>query len=231
MWTRSQRFDAALSACKAARKLRSLRHLADLVGMSHQHLSLWKLGKIQETSQEEAVATHLGVSLEWLNTGHGPGLEWDVPLVREGDPMDQGMDMPWPQPERTRAVPLNLQEIPVLGIVAASDGQYHGIMDGSAPGTYRWRDGRFLVQVHGNSAYPVIYPGQWAIVEPERPLRHNNIVVLVLDDDSALIKRWCVAKEAPGGGVWASVNAGVDTPWVVPERIKHRWPVVGVLFE
>lgn len=231
MWTRSQRFDAALSACKAHRKLKSLRHLAELVGMSHQHLSLWKLGKIQETSHEEAIAHHLGVSIEWLNTGHGPGLEWDTPHVSEGDPMDQSMELPTPYFPASRPTPVNLNEIPVLGTVAAGDGQYHGIIDGQAPINYRWRGGRALVQVHGNSAYPVIYPGQWAVVEPERPLRHNNIVVLVLDDDSALIKRWCVAKEAPGGGVWASVNAGVDTPWVAPERIKHRWPVVGVLFE
>lgn len=231
MWTRTQRFDAAMSACKAARKVRSLRHLAEQVGMSHQHLSLWKLGKILETSKEPAIAEALGVSLEWLLTGHGPGLEWDTPPIHEGEPIDMHMGPPTPRLMSTHVVSVNRIEIPVLGTVAASDGQYHGIIDGASPSAYRWRDGRALVQVHGNSAYPVIYPGQWAIVEPDRPVRHNNLVVLVLDDDSALIKRWCAAKEAPGGGVWASVNAGVDSPWIAPERIKHRWPVVGVFFE
>ena len=187
------------------------QELAEKIGISKQYLSLIKLGKVKGDKHIPSIADIFGCTTEWLLTGKGPSPAWVI--------------------SSAPVITTNEREVPVLGSVAAGDGAIHGIIDGTPLPPYRWRKGLAMVQLHGDSAYPVIFPGQWAVIDPERPIRDNNLVVVVLEDGHALVKRWCVAPGAPGGGVWASVNAGMSSPWIEPTRIRYRWPVVGVMFE
>lgn len=99
-------------------------------------------------------------------------------------------------------------ELPILGTAAAGDGRSFG-MSFDHPEIYRWRKKRFLVRVKGDSAVPVALDGQFVVCDPSRTIRHNNLV-LILTEQGALVKRWCEDKRAPGGGVYASINAGLD---------------------
>ena len=120
-------------------------------------------------------------------------------------------------------------ELLILGTAAASDGRNWGVvMD--QPETYRWKKTRFLVRVHGDSAVPVALPGQLVVVDRERTIRTNNLVLLITTQ-GAMVKRWCEDSRAPGGGLYVSINGGIDTPFIDPASIKDRWAIVGVLFE
>jgi transcriptional regulator with XRE-family HTH domain len=120
-------------------------------------------------------------------------------------------------------------ELLIMGTAAASDGRNWGVvMD--QPETYRWKKNRFLVRVHGDSAVPVALPGQMVIVDRDRPIRTNNLVLLITTQ-GAMVKRWCEDSRAPGGGLYVSINGGIDTPFIDPKSIKDKWAIVGVLFE
>jgi phage repressor protein C with HTH and peptisase S24 domain len=120
-------------------------------------------------------------------------------------------------------------ELLIMGTAAASDGRNWGVvMD--QPEVYRWKKNRFLVRVHGDSAVPVALPGQMVIVDRDRPIRTNNLVLLITTQ-GAMVKRWCEDSRAPGGGLYVSINGGIDTPFIDPKSIKDKWAIVGVLFE
>ena len=203
------------------------KELADRLGISHQAVSAMRYGRQRLGRHLHAIALAFGVDEEWLRTGRGVVPDW---YVDDGDPEPEEEQRPV-SAGPTLIVQSGLRELPCLGTVAAGDGRMFGVMDGTAQEPYAFKAGRAVVRVMGDSAYPVIYSGQLAIVEPERPIRNNNLVVLVLRDGRALVKRWCESPKAPGGGMYVSVNAGVDSPWIDADTILHRWPVVGVLFE
>ena len=221
----ARRFSLALS--RLDRGAQSV--LSERLGLSKQAISAMRYGRQRMGRHLETIAEVLKVDPEWLRSGRGHVPEW---YLDDGEPEEESRDFPaaaqhWP----SVIVQAGPRDMPILGTVAAGDGKAFGIMDGTPQEPYHIKAGRALVRVMGDSAYPVIFSGQYAVVEPERPVRTNNLVVLVLDDGSALVKRWCEAKGAPGGGFYVSVNAGVDSPWIDQSRIRHRWPVVGVLFE
>lgn len=120
-------------------------------------------------------------------------------------------------------------KLSVFGTVAASDGRSFGVAFDEAQ-VYRWKKDRFLVRITGDSLMPLAMAGQFVVCDPDRAIRHNSIV-LVQTSEGDLVKRWCEDTRAPGGGVYASINAGFDSPWIDPTTILRRWAVVGVLFE
>ena len=120
-------------------------------------------------------------------------------------------------------------KLSVFGTVAASDGRSFGVAFDTAQ-VYRWKKDRFLVRITGDSLMPLAMSGQFVICDPDRSIRHNSIV-LVQTTDGDLVKRWCEDARAPGGGVYASINAGFDSPWIDPVTVLRRWAVVGVIFE
>jgi transcriptional regulator with XRE-family HTH domain len=208
------RLDLALVHTKPRIKQQDL---ADRLGVPKAWMSSVKKGRWKGDEKLREAAAILGVPPDWLISGEGPAPAWfaetkppPAPIVVEagGDP----------------------GELKVLATAAAGDGQSFGVSFDHPEG-YRWKPSRVLVRIAGNSAYPVAFDGQFVVCDPTRPLRHNNLVLVMLDDDRSLVKRWCVNPDAPGGGVYASVNAGLDSPWIEPATVRARWPIVGVLFE
>lgn len=167
------------------------------------------------------VAAKLEVPEEWLRIGENPPA-WAVEAMREADRLT---DAP---------------AVSLVGAVTAGDGLISFEDD---PRPMRWKPSWAIMLVEGTSAYPVVYPGQYVTVDTDRPVRHNNIVVIQVDNSEehaadpkkprvrAYLKRWCIQPDAPHGYTLASINSGRDTPYIRHERIIAKVPVVGVLFE
>lgn len=99
-----------------------------------------------------------------------------------------------------------------------------------------WR----AVKVTGDSAYPVIFTGQFAIVDEGRGVtmdqftdRHgwdldDDVVLVRLEGGRALLKRLCY--HPSGEFILASVNSGRGSPIVKRSEILQIIPVVGVVY-
>lgn len=131
----------------------------------------------------------------------------------------------------------------VVGTVVAGDGDISQYVENEeAPISFpdNWQ----VVRVEGMSAYPVIYPGQMAIIDTKRATSpavwtdenridlHDNLVLIQTDGDKprAYLKRFCREPEAPHGFVLASVDGGRSSPWIAPEKIIVIAPIVGVMY-
>lgn len=99
------------------------------------------------------------------------------------------------------------------------------------PKSFKMRPTLAAFRVYGNSAYPVAYDGQFVVVDLKRKIHHNNLVVIQTKDNMAHFKRWCFAPGSPDGFVLASINSGINSPYIPESEIKNKWPVVGVMFE
>ena len=93
MDTLAKRFDLALRQLRATGQPHSVRALAARVKAGHQHISLWKNGKIRSFAHAQNVAEALGVDLAWLVDGD-PALAppWLAEVIGLSD-------MPPPQPD------------------------------------------------------------------------------------------------------------------------------------
>lgn len=93
------------------------------------------------------------------------------------------------------------------------------------------RPGWKLVRIEGDSAVPVVWPGQSVIVDTDgarTPPKHNRIVVVQTKDGRAYCKRWCVAGD--GHVVLASLNGGADSIALHEDDVSSVSVVVGTLF-
>lgn len=187
--------------------------LAEKIGVSPQEVSHVGSGRYRTGKTVSAVAHTLGCSVGWLIDGTGQPPEWAAGKA--------------PAPHIELSGP---REYPVIAYAgAASDGQRGKFLD--EPEMKRLPDGLALVAVRGDSAYPAIYNGQFAIVNTKRPVRANNVVAVVVgDSDDVLVKRWCPQPDN-GHVVLASLDGGRDSLSVLTHDIRHVWPVVGVLYE
>lgn len=208
-------------AAREGRGSITFAELARRIGIPRQTMD--KLLRGEVSKHWPAVAHALGVPLEWLMTG-SPAPEWVRSRVFE-----------------TAQPYLPTPSVQLVGAVTAGDGL---VTYDDEPRPMRWKPSWVLMRVEGMSAYPVIYPKQFAVVDTDRPIHHNNMVVIQVDNADAhardpevqprvraYLKRYCVAPEAPNGYLLASINSGRDTPYIQHDRVLVILPVVGVLFE
>jgi SOS-response transcriptional repressor LexA len=197
--------------------------LAEAVGVPPQ--------TITKTMREEHhkfitdIARVLEVPEEWLRVGENPPA-WAIEAERL----------------HTASVAYLAENpsVSLVGAVTAGDGLVSFEDD---PRPMRWKPSWAIMLVEGVSAYPVVYPGQYVTVDTDRPVHHNNIVVIQVDNSEAhekdptqprvraYLKRYCKDPDAPHGYLLASINSGRDTPYIRHERILVMLPVVGVWFE
>lgn len=184
-----------------------------------------------------AIAKALGVSLDWLVLGRlhvadSPRSQGGdiVPdenstVVREGGvaPKRDHAGVDAAREEETRGDRLAL--VGAVGAGPAMATVYE------TPRKFAMQGSLALMRVHGDSAYPVAFDGQFVYVDLKRRIHDNNLVVLRLKDGRSLLKRYCADPRAPDGFVLASINAGVSSPYVPRADIANMWAVVGVLFE
>jgi hypothetical protein len=201
-------------------KLWCLRHrktqvqLAAICGVAKQEITHVGNGRYERGPLVERVAEAMHCHADWLLKGLGHAPSW----LPEGTPVpDVAIQL------------AGTRDLPVIGTAGAADTGQRGLLYAD-PETRRLSPDLALVEVHGRSAYPVAYDGQLAVVHLRRPVRPNNIVVVVVgDSDEVLVKRWCPQRD--GTVVLASPDGGRDSIAVPRQDIAKVWPVVGVMFE
>lgn len=181
------------------------------------------------------IARGLGLSLDWLLLGIGPKLLSDKQellsdepktAVREdGVPYEAGR---FDDEDRPRYDASQPRELALVGTVSAGSGMVP-VYD--EPRRFRLRESLAVMRVTGNSAYPIAFDGQFVLVDTRREVHHNNLVIVQTSDGNSYLKRYCEAKSAPDGYVLASINAGVDSPYIPRGDILAMLPVVGIIFE
>lgn len=190
---------------------KQMKDLASSLNISKQVLSNVVNGHVQESKHHAAIAKALGCEVDWLVSGDGPAPKW------------------WTASEETEQAPEItgvIGEFAFAGTVTAGDGWVQG--DDEAD-EIELRRGLRVVKVTGDSAYPVVFPGQYVLVDPNRKPNHENMVVCQTDGQ-ALLKRYLENDSAPGGFALVSVNVGQSVHLFSAEDRPVMWPVVAILF-
>jgi transcriptional regulator with XRE-family HTH domain len=225
-----------------ARRGLSQGDLATLVDTTQPTVSQFLNAQSPRKRTVDKYAKALGVDPEWLWTGEWKN-EWEQTYEKQR-PKDPPSQKPalWPKtktpiPDTTRPEydHNDPNQAPLVGTVSAGDGSISYI---EHPRAFRRRN-RPLMRVVGDSAFPVAYDGQFVEVDLDTPPRHNNLVIVETAETDAkgivhhrsYLKRYCVDPRAPHGFVLASVNAGIDSPYIPLEQILAMRRVVGVVFE
>lgn len=220
MSTMSERIDAGLTA-----KSMDASGLAEILGISKQFVSDIKSGKTPGRKHVPKIADALGCSVEWLTTGTGSPPMWWL-----GHQVGEAFASARLDPAPAAVIEATDRELPVLGRVAANSDRW-GEIEQPDLRHHRIKKSLALVQVMGDSAYPVAFPGQFVVVDTDRPIRDQNLVVVVLQDGRALLKRYCAIPGEPNRMLLASVNIGLGSLLINRSEVRYLHPVVGVMFE
>lgn len=178
---------------------------------------------------QEQVAEKIGISQRFyakIEKGETPGLEYRQAIssvlgMRDGAPA--AVDVP---------------TLEVEGQVSAGSGDIDQWAD--VGGHLRFGAKWAAVRVKGDSAYPVVYPDQYALVDYARAVTvehfdeaagwdlDDDVVLVRLHNGGALLKRFCF--HPPNDFILASVNGGRRSPLVKREDIHCIVPVVGTIY-
>jgi phage repressor protein C with HTH and peptisase S24 domain len=196
----------------------SQSELARRAGCTRQGINSLLSGHSSGRELMHKLGEALGVSPYWLLTGEARAPDWLNTAMANDPAAPYVIDLETPR------------DLPVIAYAgASSDGQRGVILE--RPENKRLSPDLALVAVRGQSAYPAIYEGQYAIVNTRRQVRHNNVVAVVLaESGDVLVKRW-VPQPDSTIVVLASLDGGRDSISVHIHDIRHCWPVVGVLYE
>ena len=220
MQTLAERFDQALLRAK---KTTSQRKIATICNVSPQTITSIKQGNIRIDDYLERIAGQLEVDPEWL---------------AHGDPSRAPAWASTPvEPYQNNGVP----QLALVGHVSAGDGEVYA--DFPEPLAFPVPPDWVVVRVDGDSAYPVVYAGQFVVLDTRRSQSaatldaaaihdlHDNICMVRTLSGRSLLKRFCEAVGSPDGFTLASVNAGLSSPWIAKADIETVSPVVGVIYE
>jgi phage repressor protein C with HTH and peptisase S24 domain len=208
--------------------------LAEKAGIRMASLSEAKRGDNSLDGHWPNIADALNVSLDWLLKGRGvprPPTESATNTGTRAVIREEGAALEKPKDYRDDARPDYAGPTGPM-VFAGSVGAGPGVPTYfEKPKSFKMRPTLAAFRVYGDSAYPVAYDGQFVVVDLKRRIHHNNLVVIQTKDNMAHFKRWCVAPGSPDGFVLASINSGVNSPYIPESEIKNKWPVVGVMFE
>ena len=217
MKTLGDRLQAALDHAQM-----EAQDLGARIGVAKQTIHAIKTGVLPGKKHIPAIALILQVSEEWLQKGENPP-QWATPPV---------------------AVLYTRTAVPQLALVghtSAGDGEVFEPYD--EPLAFPILSDWVVVRVDGDSAYPVVYRGQFVVLDTRRTQcaktldqeamndLHDNMVMIRTVNGKSLLKRFCHVPESPEGFTLASVNAGLGSPWVSRADIETVTPVVGVIYE
>lgn len=146
--------------------------LCKSLGISQSCLSAWETGTREMGSKElQQVADFFGVSVDYLlgrdDVKHEPHIKGLYPLD-------------------------NYVKLPALGIIRGGDpictdqGEYDEVYADA-----KFGDGNhFMLKVQGDSMYPTIPDGAWAIIERTNVAQPGQVVAFALDGEYATLKRY-----------------------------------------
>lgn len=211
----ADRIDAGIAALHISQA--ELARRADLPAANY--ISRIKSGELRARAHIQAIADVLGATVEWLTVGSGDAPAWASATLRAAEPS-------------TVYEPMTVEprELPVIGTVGAADGGQRGVLF-EQPELKALPAHLAAVAVRGGSAYPVAYDGQWVLIDRRAKVRHNNLVVVVLmDNDEVLVKRWCEQTDGEHIAL-ASPDGGRDSLVVHRHQVRHVWRVVGTYYD
>lgn len=194
--------------------------LAKSLGIAEASVSELIHGKWPAPDRIREIAAILEVPFEWLTVGDNPP--------------------PWAsdQARRSPADAAHTPSLDVEGQVSAGSGDIDQWAD--VGGHLRFGAKWAAVRVKGDSAYPVVYPDQYALVDYARAVTvehfdeaagwdlDDDVVLVRLHNGGALLKRFCF--HPPSDFILASVNGGRRSPLVKREDIHCIVPVVGTIY-
>lgn len=200
----------------------SIADLARAVGVSQPAASTVVNGVRPGRKLLPKMAESLGVTVEWLTVGSNPP-SWSHHDSERSVETPRSADTP---------------SLDVEGQVSAGSGDIDQWADahGSITIGRLWA----AVRVKGDSAYPVVYPDQLAIVDNSRAVDmrdfneragwdlDDDMVLVRLHNGGAMLKRFCF--HPPDKFILASANGGRRSPMVDPNDIQAIVPVVGVIY-
>jgi transcriptional regulator with XRE-family HTH domain len=205
-----------------------VKDLAKAVGLSPQAMAQIVNGSRPGTKRLPMIADALGVSLHYLTTGGVA--EPSTPYVTKSTngPQDTRVN---------EGEPSNTTTLPLVGEAAAADSEdvWSDIVEMEEAKNLQLKGNLIVVKIRGRSAYPVIFPGQFALVDMDRVnnVDNKNIVVVFNGQDQSrcMVKRYVEDKHFPGGFALVSVNIGSEV-YAATELPPDYFmaPVVGVLF-
>lgn len=236
------------------RKGMNQARLAKSLGISEASVSELVRGKWPAPDRMREISAILDVPFEWLTVGDsppawasspnngmprswmtGPGSYVDT---RNHDDAQSYFETIEADPATVRKTTPPVGAIPIEGVVSAGPGDIDewGGGGGALAIPAHWK----AVRVLGDSAYPVVYSGQYVLVDEDRSIDINNLdersgwdldddlVLVRLKNNCALLKRFCY--HPPKSFVLASVNGGRRSPLIDPSDILHIMPVVSVVY-
>lgn len=154
--------------------------LARIADVTRGWVSQWQHGPAKSMAFDAAQAIHrkLGYELRWLITGEGPAV-----VARE-----PGADL------SGEAIPVDGQPVPVVGTAQLGDGGYWEAIDypvGHGEGYVRYptKDpNAYALRVKGDSMRPRIKPGEFVLIEPNRPVSPGDEVMVQTLDGRCMVK-------------------------------------------
>ena len=196
--------------------------LVKAFGFSRAYMSQLKSGVQPGHTWWPRIAEKLSVPIEWLLENKNPP-SWAVE-----DPLSPYNSLITPQ-------------LALVGHTSAGPGEiFEEFPEPLAfPVPIDW----VVVRVDGDSAYPVVYAGQFVILDTLRTQSaatldaaairdlHNNMCMVRTNDGKSLLKRLCEAIGSPDGFTLGSINSGLGSPWIARNQIDTITPVVGVIYE
>ena len=222
----------------------SQAELARRVGIEPTQLLDIFRSKTGRSKHLPKIAEVLDVPVVWLTSGLGAAPPWA--------PVELGIfEEPFAVAAANPGTPVYVSEgeegeVSVLGTVSAGDGQVPATWSPANGASFRLPTSWVAVEITGNSAYPVAYPGQLALVDLERAVSprsldaatlhdlNDNLCLIQTREDGQLrayLKRFCADRRAPAGFILASVDSGRGSPYLPAEMIDLIAPVVAVVFE
>jgi transcriptional regulator with XRE-family HTH domain len=220
MNTLEERFDQALLRAK---KSTSQRKIAAILNVSPQTVTAIKQGVIRIDDYLHRIAEQLQVAPDWLLTG------------------DESSAPSWVDRQQVAFRDHGSPQLALVGHTSAGDGEIY--QEFPEPLAFPVPPDWVVVRVDGDSAYPVVYAGQFVVLDTRRTQSaatldaaaihdlNNNICMVRTTSGRSLLKRLCEAFGSPDGFTLASVNAGLSSPWLARQDIDTVTPVVGVIYE
>lgn len=217
--------------------------LARSLGVAQPTVFKLLSGVFEGTDLLQKIAEKTSVSFEWLRFGDA---DKAPPWVKPPPAFQLPEGQQLPPGRGTQAPPAASISAPLHVVAAAKAGT--GLVTWKGEHSFGWPASWKLVQVDGDSAFPVIFPDQYAAIDTDRAATpaqlevdretcldlDDNLVVLEVEQPDGSIatylKRFCYDDQA-GKYVVTSANLGLHTPYVDPARILVIVPVVAVIFD
>ena len=190
---------ARIKELRESRKL-TQQQFADALGVSRGAVGNWERDLGIKTENIAQIASTFGAPFQWIAEGVGPNAVGETSSVGETAPLP-----PLNAPNASQPEPADFSvTVPVYGqVVGGSEGYFvfngERLDDILAPSSLRGIKDAYAVYVAGTSMEPRYFAGEAVFVNPRRPVRPGDFVVVqVLEGNEHNHELHCYVKQYKG---------------------------------